>query len=236
MKNLNILDRFAETLKPEEAEILAHVRQFIEWQLGSTKAFVPSSNDDVALRTFLMEMKMHGVRAKSQREQMASLRRFYDWAKSESYLSAYNPFEEFSIDRPTLTREQIRRREEIFSGSPEECEIAKLRALHRLAEQLNRSSDTESALTAALETLLSLMSLQTAWAFLLPIANSSLVSVWVSASDRFVLAAASGLPVYLETAEEQNVRFYEHFGFTVVDESTVPGTNFTNWAMLRDAR
>jgi ribosomal protein S18 acetylase RimI-like enzyme len=47
---------------------------------------------------------------------------------------------------------------------------------------------------------------------------------------------ASGLPVYLETAEEQNVGFYEHFGFTVVDESTVPGTSLTNWAMLREAR
>ena len=47
---------------------------------------------------------------------------------------------------------------------------------------------------------------------------------------------AAGLPVYLETAEEQNVRFYEHFGFIVVDESTVPGTSFTNWAMLREAR
>lgn len=51
---------------------------------------------------------------------------------------------------------------------------------------------------AALETLLSLMSLQTAWAFLLPSANSSLVTISVSASDRFALAAASGLPPGLE--------------------------------------
>jgi ribosomal protein S18 acetylase RimI-like enzyme len=42
----------------------------------------------------------------------------------------------------------------------------------------------------------------------------------------------AGLPGYLETLEEQNVRLYEHFGFTVVDESTIPGTNLTNWAML----
>jgi ribosomal protein S18 acetylase RimI-like enzyme len=47
---------------------------------------------------------------------------------------------------------------------------------------------------------------------------------------------AVGLPGYLETAEEQNVGLYEHFGFTVVDKSTVPGTNLTNWAMLRKAR
>jgi ribosomal protein S18 acetylase RimI-like enzyme len=42
-----------------------------------------------------------------------------------------------------------------------------------------------------------------------------------------------GLPSYLEASAEQNVRFYERFGFNVVDESTIPGTNLTNWAMLR---
>ena len=45
-----------------------------------------------------------------------------------------------------------------------------------------------------------------------------------------------GLPCYLETLEAQNVRLYEHFGFKVIEESNVPDTNLTNWAMLRDAR
>jgi ribosomal protein S18 acetylase RimI-like enzyme len=44
---------------------------------------------------------------------------------------------------------------------------------------------------------------------------------------------AAGLPCYLETLEEKNVRLYEHFGFVVVHESTIPGPNLTNWAMLR---
>jgi ribosomal protein S18 acetylase RimI-like enzyme len=43
-----------------------------------------------------------------------------------------------------------------------------------------------------------------------------------------------GLPCYLETLDEQNVALYEHFGFKVVDKSTIPGTIFTNWAMLRE--
>jgi serine phosphatase RsbU (regulator of sigma subunit) len=198
MENLNMLDQFAGTLDPDETEILSHLREFIAWHVGSTAEFVPSSNDDVALRTYLMEMKMNGVRARSQREQMASLRRFYDWAEAAGYLSVYNPFQEFSIERPRLTREQIRRRQEIFSGSPEEREIARLRALNALADQLNRSSDMESTLTAALETLLSSMSLQTAWAFLLPNTHSSSVFVSASASDKFMLAAACGLPPGLE--------------------------------------
>jgi ribosomal protein S18 acetylase RimI-like enzyme len=42
-----------------------------------------------------------------------------------------------------------------------------------------------------------------------------------------------GLPCYLDTLEKQNVQLYEHFGFKVVEESKVPGTNLTNWAMLR---
>ncbi len=45
-----------------------------------------------------------------------------------------------------------------------------------------------------------------------------------------------GLPCYLETLEEQNVRLYEHFGFAVTEESTIPETTLTNWAMLREAR
>ena len=45
-----------------------------------------------------------------------------------------------------------------------------------------------------------------------------------------------GLPCYLETLEGQNVRLYEHFGFKVIEESNVPDTGLTNWAMLRDAR
>jgi len=44
------------------------------------------------------------------------------------------------------------------------------------------------------------------------------------------------LPCYLETLETQTVRLYEHFGFKVIEESSVPSTSLTNWAMLRDTR
>ncbi len=42
------------------------------------------------------------------------------------------------------------------------------------------------------------------------------------------------LPCYLETSKEKNVSLYEHFGFRVLEKSTIPGTTLTNWAMLRD--
>jgi hypothetical protein len=44
-----------------------------------------------------------------------------------------------------------------------------------------------------------------------------------------------GLPCYLETMDPNDVPLYKHFGFKVVDESTVPATSLTNWAMLRDS-
>jgi hypothetical protein len=74
--DVDILERFAETLNPDETEILTHLRRFIEWHVGSSQEFVPNSNDDVALRTYLWQMKMNGVSQKSRREQLASLRRF----------------------------------------------------------------------------------------------------------------------------------------------------------------
>ncbi|MFC2017775.1 GNAT family N-acetyltransferase [Chloroflexota bacterium] len=45
-----------------------------------------------------------------------------------------------------------------------------------------------------------------------------------------------GLTCYLETLEERNVSLYQHFGFKVIDESRVPETALTSWAMLREAQ
>jgi len=234
---MDVLERFAETLNLEEPEVLDHLRAFIEWYVGSESEFIPSSGDDVALRTYLMQMKMSGASAKSQGEQVASLRRFYDWAESAGFLPDYHPFTEFSIDRPFLTREQIRRRKEIFSGSSEEREISRLRALNQLAEQLNRSSDVQTTLTAALETLVSLMSLQTAWAFLLPTASSPLVSVSVSSSDRFSLAATCGLPPGLEKNDRHHLKDVKlcHCQFVMLNGNLKRAVNIVECTRLQQA-
>ena len=42
------------------------------------------------------------------------------------------------------------------------------------------------------------------------------------------------LPCYLETQDEKNLPIYQHYGFKVVEESIVPNTKVTNWAMLRE--
>ncbi len=41
------------------------------------------------------------------------------------------------------------------------------------------------------------------------------------------------LPCYLETQNQKTVPLYEHYGFEVVEEGTIPGTVTGHWAMLR---
>ena len=50
----------------------------------------------------------------------------------------------------------------------------------------------------------------------------------------FAKIARQNLACYLETQNKKNVPFYQHYGFNVVEESTVPGTAITNWAMVRE--
>lgn len=49
-------------------------------------------------------------------------------------------------------------------------------------------------------------------------------------------ADAAGLPCYLETHREGNVRLYQRHGFEVARCADVPGQTIPIWAMLRPAR
>ena len=44
-----------------------------------------------------------------------------------------------------------------------------------------------------------------------------------------------GLPCYLCTQNPENVPLYQHFGFEVVEEGTVPDSDIRHWAMMRSA-
>ena len=41
------------------------------------------------------------------------------------------------------------------------------------------------------------------------------------------------LHCYLATQNQQVVSIYQHYGFRVIEEGTIPGTEITHWAMLR---
>jgi ribosomal protein S18 acetylase RimI-like enzyme len=53
-------------------------------------------------------------------------------------------------------------------------------------------------------------------------------------SPVFAEADQMGLPCYLETSTEANVRFYERHGFRVGEQCTMPG-GWKTWAMRREA-
>ncbi len=42
-----------------------------------------------------------------------------------------------------------------------------------------------------------------------------------------------GMACFLETQDLQDVAIYQHFGFVTIDQSAIPGTPLTSWAMLR---
>ncbi len=57
--------------------------------------------------------------------------------------------------------------------------------------------------------------------------GSALVRSGMGRADR------DGLPMYLETETESNVRFYEHLGFVVLEETVATGLGLPVWLMSR---
>ena len=198
---MTLLDRFAETLAPEDSRALADVRGYIEWQAErQSSEFVPGADDDVDLRTYLLDLQTAGAELDSGtlQNKIASLQRFYEWAQTQGLIDS-TPFARFNLVRPFLTADQIRQREETLDADPREREIARLRALNRIAGHLNHSADVQTALDGTLKTLVELMHLQTAWASLLTEPSSS-------SPHGFTLVATYGLPPGLEQDNRKYLR------------------------------
>lgn len=198
---MTILDEFAETLEPGQEQILQAVRAYIQWRGDDLQDFTPGIGDDVDLRTYLLNLRLQGLQRDTLEAREAALERFYAWAQSEGLIGE-NPFDEYNLWRPILPLDQVRRRQDIFSSDPQEREIARLRALNSLASGLNRAASVQAALQLTLETLVEVMDLKTAWAFV----NTASGLVFQSAGQAaaglvlhdFVLEAAVNLPPGLE--------------------------------------
>ncbi len=48
------------------------------------------------------------------------------------------------------------------------------------------------------------------------------------------LAEEKGQPIYLETHDPYNISLYERYGFKVVREDQIPGSDVRHWSMLKD--
>jgi serine phosphatase RsbU (regulator of sigma subunit) len=154
----------------------------------------PGVSDDVAIRDYLLHLRLAGADRDALDESLAALRRFYGWAAQAGY-SAGNPFDEYRLDRPFLSRSQIRRRTEPPAADRQARELRRLQALTDLAEQLHRAPDARATLEAALTTLVEVLGLQTAWAFVLDGRGAD-----------FGLEAVCGLPPGLEQQDRHFLR------------------------------
>jgi len=189
----DLFARFA-ALASSEPDALAVVREYVGWQAARRAgSFTPDWSDDVEIRTFLLEKQLAGASRKSIKQMVNALRQFYDWVKEQGQIES-TPFEEFNFDRPLLSRDQIRRRYDTLPGDPREREIVRLRALNRLAHELNRTTDLQTMLDVTLQTLVEVMGLKTAWIFLWTESGLTRYTGHAPAPHDFALCAECGLP------------------------------------------
>src|SRR2546426_3194011 len=192
------VEQFAAQLDSVESQILADLRDFVDWQTQAEgRMFIPQTLDDVAIRSYLLHLKLSGASRSNLQRTISSLKRFYDWAQT-NHLIAKSPFDSFDFNRPLLSREQIKRREEARFANPTDREIAHLRALNNLAEHLNRSVDVRTLLATVVETLVQAMGLKTAWAFLWTEAGLYTTTSAYDPPHDFALAECCSLPPGLE--------------------------------------
>ena len=202
---MDLLESFVSSQLPSGATTSA-VRDYFEWQIQHHSTdFIPSDDDDVDLRTYFSHLHPKGVDRAALEEQVAALKRFYQWAQNEGIIS-HNPFDEYNFVDPFLTNEQIHERQQTLATDLREREVNRLLALSQISEQLNSSVDIQSALDNTLRTLLKVLNLQTGWVFMLTESHVSVFAAGISTPHGFALAAAHGLPPGFESEDRRFLR------------------------------
>ncbi len=191
---LEVIERFGSLLDAAEGQVMDDVRAYWEWRTNRKGSSLDLSwLDDADIRSYLLHLKIIGVDGPCRARVTNGLERLYAWAKSESILSM-SPFETYAFDKHLLSRDQIRRRTVPVKHTPVALEMDRLRALNRLADELNRSSSIPSMLDAAVHTLTEVTGLPAAWAFLWRESGLTVSGITADAPHDFVLAAHYGLP------------------------------------------
>lgn len=202
---MDLLKSFVSSLHPSDAATSA-IDDYFQWQKNNrTEDFVPSADDDVDLRTYLLYLRMNGADWVVLEEQVFVLKQFYQWMQAEGII-AQNPFDEYNFDQPFLTSTQIRPRQQTLPVNMHEREVDRLFAINQISEQLNSSIDVQSALDNTLRTLLKVMNLQTGWVSMITNLHVSAFPAGNSPPHGFALAAACGLPAGLEQDDRRFLR------------------------------
>jgi len=194
---MDLLESFITSLPPSDAAADA-VRDYFEWQQHDhPEGFIPTVDDDVDLRTYLFHLHTEGADRAALKKQVAALKRFYKWAQTEGIIT-HNPFDEYNFLHPALASEQTHERQQTLPDDPNEREVERLGALGQIADVLNSSVDTQSALDSTLRILLKVMDLQTGWVSMLADSHLRIFPAGDSPPHSFVLAATCGLTPGLE--------------------------------------
>jgi serine phosphatase RsbU (regulator of sigma subunit) len=198
---MDFLDQFKASTDPNEPTILQDVSEYIQWETDQGEhQFTPKDSDDVAIRTYLLDCRIRGANRSTLDRIAASLEHFYAWLKANGRI-AENPFEKFNLKQAFIDHKNALPRHDAFTGLPGEREIARLRALNRLAEANNQALDVQSLLNGTLETMLGVMTLNTAW-ISLKVNNGILNPPMDPLPEHgFFLAAAHNLPPSLEKSD-----------------------------------
>ena len=200
------LDKFAASLPPSDAPMLAAIEDYVEWQTHHhATEFTPSNDDDVDLRTYLSYLRINGINAIALKEKTAALKRFYAWAKAEQIIT-HDPFEDDSFDLAFAAAERVHAQEPTLPNSRPRSEVERLRALSQISNRLNGAVDIQGALEATLETLLEVMGLQTAWVSMLTGTHAMPTLGGDPPPHGFKLAAALGVPPGLERDDRHFLR------------------------------
>jgi serine phosphatase RsbU (regulator of sigma subunit) len=201
---MDIIEQFTASIIPKDKTILQDVQDYIKWETNhGALQFTPQITDDVAIRTYLLDCRIRGASRSILNRIASSLEQFYAWLKTNGWIGE-SPFEKFNLKKAFLDYKYLLPRHDAFPGLPDEREIARLRALNRLAESTNQAPDVQSLLDGTLETMLGVMTLKTAWISLK--VDNGLIdrSTDPRPEHGFFLAAAHNLPPSLE----KNDRYY----------------------------
>ena len=198
---MDFLEHYSTSTNQKDKTGLQDVMDYIKWETNQGEfTFNPQGSDDVAIRTYLLDCRIRGCNRLVMHRIASSLEHFYSWLKANGWI-VESPFEKFNLKRQFFGLKHIWPKHDAFQGLPDEREIARLKALNRLAESTNLAPDVHTLLDTTLETMLGVMTLHTAWISLK--SDSDLLGPAPDPPPEhgFVLAAARNLPPSLEKSD-----------------------------------
>jgi serine phosphatase RsbU (regulator of sigma subunit) len=202
---MEFLSRYSSTLSPIDAGVRV-VQNYFDWLAKySNREFVPGDEDDIDIRTYLLDFSLGGSDLSQLDEQVKELNRFYSWLQAEGIISR-NPFRAHDFSTTPPLNENGGAHIPMQPPDPQERELKMLRSLTEIVEQLIGSVDQKSAIEQALNSVLKVMNLQTGWVSIRVDSGLGIEFQGKAPEHGFFPAAAAGLPPHLEINDRRALK------------------------------